>query len=575
MKYSNDIIKFWQELSWIARDILLTDKRKAASIFYSKIVLAILPLVQMYLIKNLIEDLTRENQSIDQSIILIAAFGLVQFLITLLGHYSNTREVSLQQHVSDAFADKIIRKTALLPLTTLENPAFQNTLFLAQQQSRFRVNQLLPAIYNTISGLISIALLVLFFLSLKAYLFLLILLFALPITLQKWMLGKKNTDLEFNLAPQERESHYLFQVLTGNQWVKENRIFGFGNSFREQFLIIRHAIAKEKNNIQLQGFKQTIWIELIEIILSIGIVVYLSIQTMNASITLGLFIIYLQGIQRLQSSSRSFFQSLLQLFQLRIFLKDLYAFFGLPENVVEKASCQNSSHLIIEDLSFRYPGALNDTISGIQLKANKGEVIAIVGENGSGKSTLVKLISGLYPQDKGTIRFEGTKSVLFQDFQQYQYSVEKNIHFLENPGVNESMMAKEAAKGSDAHAFILKLARGYQTQLGTLHQDSVQLSGGESQKLALARIFYQKNDLIILDEPSSALDAFAELNLYTSIRKEFNESIVLLISHRLYNLKLADRIYVMQDGIIVDEGSFQELISREGIFLSMYEKQKI
>jgi ATP-binding cassette subfamily B protein len=575
MKYSNDIIAFWQQLYKIGSDILSIDKKKATSILFAKIGLAILPLIQMYLIKTLIEELTREYPSRDQMIILVAAFGILQFLITILGQFSNIREISLQQDVSDAFADKIIQKTTKLSLTTLEDPASQNTLFLAQQQARLRVNQLLPSIYNAISGSISIALLVLFFLSLKAYIFLVILFFALPVTLQKWMLGKKNTDLEFSLAPQERESHYLFQVLTGNQWVKENRIFGFGAGFRERFLKLRNSIAKEKNNIQQLGLKQALWIELIEISLSIGIIVYLSIQTMDSRITLGLFILYLQGIQRLQSSSRSFFQSLLQLFQLRTFLKDLYAFFGLPEQVIEEWVSHEKDNLIVEGLSFSYPGALKDTISGIHLKANKGEVIAIVGENGSGKSTLVKLISGLYTQDEGSIRFRGSKTVLFQDFQQYQYTVEQNIHFMDNPGDNESIKAHEAAKLSDADTFIKNLAKGYQTQLGMLHQDSVQLSGGQSQKLALARIFYQKHDLVILDEPSSSLDAFAELDLYRKIRDEFNESIVLLISHRLYNLKIADRIYVMQNGNIIDEGSFQELISREGIFLSMYEKQKI
>lgn len=119
------------------------------------------------------------------------------------------------------------------------------------------------------------------------------------------------------------------------------------------------------------------------------------------------------------------------------------------------------------------------------------------------------------------------------------------------------------------------MTKGYQTTLGNLHQNSTELSGGQWQKLALARIFYHKKSLVVLDEPSSALDAFAELDLYQNIRKEFKENIVILISHRLYNLKLADCIYVMQDGRIVDQGNFMELISREGLFKSMYEKQKI
>ncbi len=583
MNYFKDFGSFWKQLRTISRDILLINKKKAVAILAGKSLSALLPLIQIYLIKLLVDLVTTQTASTKQLPILLICFGLTQILMSMLSQITSLWENSLQQEVSDQFGNRIIDKTFQLEYAVLEEPALQNSLFLAQQQSRLRVNQLLPALYNTFSAALSMIFLVILFVGLKAYFFLLILLLALPITIHKWILGKKASDLEFTLAPKERESQYLFQVLTGLPWAKESRTFEFRTPFQTQFTKIREWIRVEKNKIQQSGIKQGLFIEVIEVCFMVGILVHLSINTLDANMSVGFFILYLQGVQRLQSSSKTFFQSLLQLFQLRTFVKDLYAFLALPEknneNQTEEAG--GNEGVKVENLFFAYPHAAKPVLKNISLNARKGEIVAIVGENGSGKSTLVKLLAVLYEPQEGKILFNGNKiekesgSFLFQDFQRYQYSAESNIHFSLTPSQRETEAAKSAAAMSSADEFIHLMARGYQTNLGNLHQGSTDLSGGQWQKLALARIFYQKKSLVVLDEPSSALDAFAELDLYQNIRAAFSDNIVILISHRLYNLKLADRIYVMQDGSIVDEGSFQELISREGLFKSMYDKQKI
>jgi ATP-binding cassette subfamily B protein len=426
--------------------------------------------------------------------------------------------------------------------------------------------------------------------GLKAYFFLLIALFAIPITLQKWFLGKKNTDLEFRLAPKERESHYLFQVLTGLPWAKESRTYGLGSPFLLKFKEIRKYIAGEKDIILKKGIKESLIIDLFEIAFTACILFYLSNMALKHQISLGIFILYLQGIQRMQATSKSLFQSLLQMFQLRTFVRDLYAFLQIP--TIHEISKQKKNNPIydlrIENLGFRYPNIERPILSNINLSAKKGQVIAIVGENGSGKSTLVKILAGLYKQQEGKVLLNGISAeedywlnwhkaaqFLFQDFQQYQMTVEGNIHFMHTPTESETEQAIKAAKRSGAHPFVVHLADQYQTELGNLQKNSVQLSGGQWQKLALSRLFNKSSEIIVLDEPSSSLDAFAERDLYENIRKSFAENIVILISHRLYNLKMADKIYVINDGRIEDEGTFNELISREGVFLNLYQNQKI
>jgi ATP-binding cassette subfamily B protein len=264
-------------------------------------------------------------------------------------------------------------------------------------------------------------------------------------------------------------------------------------------------------------------------------------------------------------------------------------YFKLPE--VSRHSTVSSAikfeRLEIRNLSFAYPHSIIPLLENINIHARKGEIIAIVGENGSGKSTLVKLIAGLYKPRLGTIKIDGNNiqdisrdeyyqktAFLFQDYEKYYMEAEKNIHFQVSPNEHESREAESAAEKSEAHEFLKLLSMGYKTKLGNMYEGSEELSGGQWQKMVLARIFYKNAKLVVLDEPSSSLDAFAEMNLYDKIKTVFKDSIVILISHRLYNLRIANKIYVMKKGGIAQEGSFQELCEVPGLFRDLFEKQK-
>jgi ATP-binding cassette subfamily B protein len=397
-------------------------------------------------------------------------------------------------------------------------------------------------------------------------------------------------DLDFTLSSKERESNYIFQSLTGLQSAKEVRLYNFEKSFQNKYNQIRTLIVGEKMKIQKSSIKKNTVIGVLEILFAGGLFAYLGYDVLRGSISLGLFILYLQGTQRLQTISKGFFQSLLQLFQLRLFVKDLHAFLNLSENKNINPSIQELeiNSLSIRNLSFRYPGNTIHTLENINLNAQKGKIIALVGENGSGKSTLVKLLAGLYNPAPDSIFVNDNdllsvpkpvwyrqSAVLFQDFEKYFFEVDKNIHFDLNESNNLRKESIAAASQSLAHEFILNLSKQYDTRLGNLYEGSEQLSGGQWQKLALARIFFKDRPVVILDEPSSALDAFAELSLYENIKNSFSNKIVIIVSHRLYNLKIADYIYVLSHGKITEEGNFNDLIQQNGLFYSMYEKQKI
>ena len=568
------------------------DKRLAYLNLLSKSVLAITPLILLYLTKRLIDLISTGNLSANELITLISFFAGTQIFTSIISQFSEYTSTLFQQKVSDRFSARIIQKASRVDYTYFEQPEFHNTLHLAQQQALYRVGQLMPAINSLIASGLSLVFLIVFFISIIAYFLLAFIILAIPISINKWIQGKRLSNLEFTLAPKEREANYFFQILTGIQWAKENRSFQFGEAFGNRMRGLREHIASLKKNIQRAAMGKNILFDILEIGLMTAAIGYLSWQTMAKLMTLGVFVIYLQGFQRMQSSSKSFFQSIMQLFQLRIFFQHLFDFFALPETSDKedyKANFPEAIHsLQLKNISFTYPNATTPILHDISMNARAGQIIAIVGENGSGKSTLVKLLAKLYRPDVGRfdingISFDNIKSsafyehsaFFFQDYEKYFIEAGQNIHFNVEKITEDESATKAAAEQSGADEFIQKLSSGYQTKLGSVFQGSEQLSGGQWQKLALARIFYKEAKLIVLDEPSSALDAFSELRLYEEIKKNNQDKIVILISHRLYNLKLADHIYVMQEGKILEDGTVNTLINQGGLFQQMYEKQRI
>lgn len=572
--------------------IWLIDKKLAFLNFLTKVLLALLPLGLLYITKQLIDLLSNGKGDFSKVIWLIVFFAAIQIFSGIISQCSEYSSIIFQQKVTDSFSEKIITKAAKVDYVYFEKPAFHNTLHLAQQQAVYRVGQLLPAINALMANGLSLMFLVIFFISIKAYFFIAAVLVALPISFNKWIQGKKLTNLEFSLAPKEREANYLFQILTGIQWAKELRSFQFGESFGLRLSKLRNYISTEKKKIHQSAFSKNLIVEILEVALLSAAIGYMSFLTLNKTMTIGLFVLYLQGFQRMQTSSKGFFQSFLQIFQLRLFFRNLIDFFSLDETNQQSNSLismpEEIKVMALENLSFTYPEAKTPILNNISINAKRGQIIAIVGENGAGKTTLVKILSRLYTNYEGTITinnqninqfasssFYDNAAFFFQDYEKYFLEAAQNIHFDLSADSTKKEKAISASKVSGADEFVQKLSKDYNTKLGSIFEGSEQLSGGQWQKLALARLFYKKTKLVVLDEPSSSLDAFSELRLYEQIKNNLSDKIVILISHRLYNLKIADSIYVMKDGCIVQEGSFDELIKNKGLFHEMYEKQRI
>jgi ATP-binding cassette subfamily B protein len=287
---------------------------------------------------------------------------------------------------------------------------------------------------------------------------------------------------------------------------------------------------------------------------------------------------------------KDIFSSLAGLYEDSLFIGDVFGFLNLKEKIVAEAPeivpTSFSNKLDIQNLSFSYPGNNQPVINNVSFEIRKGEIVAIVGPNGAGKSTLVRLLCRLYDPETGHIKLDSNDirkmdpgayrklfSVVFQDFMLYNLSAGENIRLgntsIEDP--KEKISSSASLTGVDD--LISTLPKGYDTVIGNLFDDSRELSWGEWQKIALARALFRNAPILILDEPSSALDAETEYEIFSRFREIVKGKTSILISHRFTNVKLADRILVFNKGEVEESGTHEELMMNKGLYYNMYVKQ--
>jgi len=386
-------------------------------------------------------------------------------------------------------------------------------------------------------------------------------------------------------------AHYLNHILTTTEYAKEVRLFNLGKPLKEQFLQLRKVLFGEKLKIGKQRARASLLAKGAEIVAMTGTYGFIAWRTFHGTITIGDLVMYFQAFQRGQAAIQQSLTSVVGLYNNRLFLSHLFELLNItsllkipksPKNIPENLTM--GIHL--DAVSFTYPDTSSKVLQDVNLSFKKGEVVALVGENGSGKTTLVKLLCRLYDPTEGTIHwgkdnikhFKLTDlrqkiSVIYQDFAKYFFSVNKNVQIadLEQPNSPEKIQA--ATSKSGATDFIEQLPDKYEQQLGRLFRKGAELSGGQWQKMALARAFYKNAEIIILDEPSSAIDPLAEATIFEHFRTLAKDKILVLVTHRLYNLKMADKIVVLQKGRVVEVGSHDALVAQKGLYWEMFEKQ--
>jgi len=554
-----------------------------------------LPLALVYLIKLLIDDITAAASSepgiyAENVLRMIIAVVIVYFLDEAssdLGSFVRKKQ-SLKLEIY--MYDLLHRKAVRLDLINFEHPGYYDCLSRATGEAPWRPNSILNNLISMFRGFLSLILMAALLATLHWSMALILVLVNIP---GIW-LRLHYADILYNYqrsqTPESRKAAYFNWLLTGDRPSREIRLFGLGDYFIARF---RKSFLKQKEE-EINIIRKRTFIELIsDTVKASAILVmllFIARQTISGKLTLGQMAMFLLAFRQGMIYIKDLFGSVSGLYEDSLFIGDTFEFLNLKENVravspvVTLTDLKNS--IIVENLTFSYPGNSSPAIRNITFEIKRGEIIALVGPNGAGKSTLVRLLTRLYDPDSGTIKFDGNNimnadpeqyrklySVVFQDFMLYNLSAGENIR-LGNTDISEAdEKIRSAAKTTGVHELISNLPGGYNTVIGNLFDDSRELSWGEWQKIALARAVFRQAPVLILDEPSSALDADTEYEIFSRFRETLEGRTSILISHRFTNVRLADRIIVLDKGAIVESGSHEELIRKGGVYSDMYSRQ--
>jgi ATP-binding cassette subfamily B protein len=391
-------------------------------------------------------------------------------------------------------------------------------------------------------------------------------------------------------SPETRMQIYLETVLAREDHVKEVKLFGLGTRLLERYQAIFRRLYQEDRALTIRRDLWGFFLSLIGSGALYGAYAWIAISTVRQLISIGQMTMYVALFRQGQTTVSAMLTAVGGMYEDNLYLSTLYEYLE-TEVILPTGSSVRGPHpedgIRFEDVSFTYPGAQEAALENITLHLVPGTSLALVGENGSGKTTLIKLLTRLYAPTSGRILLDGQDlaewdeaalreriGVIFQDFARYQLLVGENVGAGDERYFEDEERWRAAAVKGRASDFIDTLPAGYQTQLGKWFKDGRELSGGQWQKIALSRAFMRSRaDILVLDEPTAAMDAQAEAEVFEHFRQLARERITILISHRFSTVRMADQIVVLNNGHIIERGSHEELMQLHGRYAQLFTLQ--
>jgi ATP-binding cassette, subfamily B, bacterial len=559
------------------------------------VIRSFLPLALVWLIKILIDSITsmvatHSEINPENVIWMIIAVVAVYFLDEASSDFSNyirrKQSLELEIHMYGLLHSKSVK----LDLINFEKPEYFDCLSRATREAPWRPNSILNNLVAFLRGILSLILMAGLILTLHWTIAVLLLAANIPAIWLRLHYAEILYNFQKDQTPEARKSAYFNWLLTGDRPSREIRLFGLGNYFIGLF---KKSFIKQKED-ELRIIRKRTTIELISNLFKalalLFTLLFISRQTIRGDLSLGQMAMFLLAFRQGMIYIKDLFSSMAGLYEDSLFIEDTFEFLNLQENI--KASspvvvpAPLLKNIVVNNLSFTYPGNNQKTINNVSFEIRKGDVIAIVGPNGAGKSTLVRLLCRLYDPDSGSVYYDGENiqnmdpgeyrkffSVVFQDFMLYNLKAGENIRMGNIYEKEPDEKIGSAALNAGVAGMLSSLPHGYDTEIGNLFNNSRELSWGEWQKIAIARALFRDAPVLILDEPSSALDADTEYEIFSRFREIVRGRTSILISHRLTNVSLADRIIVLDKGSVIETGTHDDLMKKGGTYFDMFAKQ--
>jgi ABC-type multidrug transport system fused ATPase/permease subunit len=593
-----------QEFKILERNVIRSLKeffRISPKIFFliliTRTFIAILPFAQAYvyakLIDYIVQVITGDTIMNNQLMYLIIFSLSISLFIQLFFKIDELAERMAYQrwHVHSAYV--VHKATSELDMEIYESNQYNKFLNKIRSGYDWQPPNFIMSSFDFLQALIQVISAIAIMIALAPILIPLLLISLIPEFNIKLASAKKIWII-WDLKGDEKIRFYgTAQYLNRERYIKELKIFKSAKHLLKTLRKVTKTFVEEQNKVIKKEFRDSTIAKILNFSIEASIQVWLIFKVIkDASFSIGDYTFFWRTILNFSESSRNLFRHLSRLYERNLYMKEYYKLMDMEPKIKSKENAlkigtEKIPMIEFKDVSFTYPESKEKIFDNFSLKINPGEDIALVGENGAGKTTLVKLLARLYDIDKGQILINGIDlrdldldswyenlGILFQDFNKYAYSVEENIALGRISDFKNTEKILKSSKDAGAHEFVKDYDLQYQKMLSKEYKNGIELSGGQWQKIALARAFFRNSNILILDEPTSAIDAKAEYEIFKRVEDMQKEKTTIIISHRFSTVKKAQKIYVIKKGKIIEQGSHKDLMKiQEGKYREMFTLQ--
>lgn len=591
------ITSFFSRLFYIFRLVWETRPLILILMIAAAVANGLLPILGAYISAEIINALA---ENLDDNAVTAAAIGVLfiyQFIYLFLNRIVNDVNHMVSslsgEMITNHIRRKIMQKAKEIDVSCFDQPDFYEKLENANREAGMRPVQVLNSSLTVISTVISMISFIAVLAAIGLWAPFLVIILAVPSAVISFIYRRKTVGYMRRRSKARRQMNYYSDAVVNKDFVKEIRLLGISSDFEKRYDTVFKDYFKGLKRIILFEGAWNIAFGIVRIATNCLLFWFVASMALKKQIQAGDYALYTGALNSIAVGVAAFVNSTAVIYEGTLFIDNLISFMKQEKKIMAEETPpllpkRHVGHTIeFKNVSFQYPQTEHYVLKNINLKFEAGETIVLVGLNGAGKTTLIKLLTRLYDPAAGQIFLDGKDlrrydvqalyqifGIVFQDFGKYAVTVEENILFGNIRQAPDKVRVEEAARQSDSLRYIRTLPQGFDTPLMRyFEEDGLELSIGQWQKLAVARAFYGDSDILVLDEPTASLDALAEQEIYNQFDRLRKGKTTIFVSHRLSSAVLADRIIVLENGSVIEEGTHRQLMQKQGKYYQMFSTQ--